>query len=178
MSLPKWIKLSQKTIFTNKHWKYNLDKFQIESEQLGEYHYVHSPGSTMVVPFISNDKLLLVNQFRYLNQKESWEFPCGSIEEGLTNEQNALKELREESGYSGHLTRIGEFSPYTGVADEICTVFIAQNLFNSPLLNDDTEDFEIIEISIEDFEKQIKENTIWDGLTLSAWMLAKKYLDI
>ncbi len=23
-------KLSQKTIFTNKHWKYNLDKFEIE----------------------------------------------------------------------------------------------------------------------------------------------------
>ena len=178
MSLPKWIKLSQKTIFTNKHWKYNLDKFQIESEQTGEYHYVHSPGSTMVVPFLSENRILLVKQFRYLNQKESLEFPCGSVEDGLTLEQNALKELREESGFSAEIKRIGEFSPYTGVADEMCTVFIGEKLYSSPLPKDDTEDFEIVEISINDFEEQIKENIIWDGLTLSAWLLTKKYLDI
>ena len=70
------------------------------------------------------------------------------------------------------------FSPYTGVADEICTVFIGDKLFSSPLPKDDTEDFEIVEISINDFEQQIKENIIWDGLTLSAWLLTKKYLDI
>ena len=178
MSLPKWIKLSQKTIFENKHWKYNLDKFKIGSEQTGDYHYVHSPGSTMVVPFLSATEILLVKQFRYLNQKDSLEFPCGSIENGLRLEQNALKELREESGYSGELKRIGEFSPYTGVSDEICTVFIAEKLFVSPLPKDDTEDFEIIEISTKDFEQQIQENIIWDGLTLSAWILVKKYLDI
>ncbi len=77
---------------------------------------------------------------------------------------------------SGNLKRIGEFSPYTGVSDEICTVFIATNLIKSPLPSDITEEFELFEISINDFEQLIKENIIWDGLTLSAWMLAKKQL--
>lgn len=178
MNLPKWNKLDQETIFKNDHWEYNLDKFEIESGHIGEYHYVHSPGSTMVIPFTSENSILLVNQFRYLNQKESLEFPCGSVEDGLTLEENALKELREESGMSGTLKRIGEFSPYTGVSDEICTVFMATNLITSPLEKDITEEFELFTFSIEQFESLIKRNKIWDGLTLSAWLLIKNYLNI
>lgn len=175
MSLKKWNKLDEKTIYKNSHWSYNLDEFEIEDGTKGEYHYVHSPGSTMVIPRLNKDTLLLVNQFRYLNQKESLEFPCGSIEIGLNAKENALKELREESGMSGKLTYIGEFSPYTGVSDEICSVFIATDLVESPLPSDLTEEFELVELSNIEFKKLIKQNIIWDGLTLSAWILAKNY---
>lgn len=178
MSLKKWKKLDQKTVFANDHWKYNLDTFEIEDGTKGEYHYVHTLGSTMVVPFLSDDKLLLVNQYRYLNQKESLEFPCGSVEDGLGIEENALKELREETGKSGTLKFIGEFSPYTGASDEMCSVFIGKDLFHSPLPNDSTEEFEIVIVSVAEFDKLIKQNKIWDGLTLSAWVLAKNYLNL
>jgi ADP-ribose pyrophosphatase len=178
MSLKRWNKLRQKTIFKNDHWSYNLDEFEIEGGTKGKYHYVHTLGSTMVVPILDSKKLLLVKQFRYLNQRESLEFPCGSIHKGLSAEENAIKELREETGLDGKLKYIGEFSPYTGAADEMCSVYVANNLFQSPLPMDDTEEFELVELSIEDFEKLIKENKIWDGLTLSAWILAKNHLSI
>jgi len=178
MNLKRWIKLGEKTIFKNSHWSYNLDKFKIEGGNEGEYHYVHTLGSTMVIPFTSNNTILLVKQFRYLNQKESIEFPCGAIEEGLSIEENALKELREETGKSGKLKFIGEFSPYTGAADEMCSVFISENLTDSPLPKDDTEEFELFEYSIDEFEKLIKQNIIWDGLTLASWLLTKNYLDL
>lgn len=178
MKLKKWTKLSEKNLYINNHWTYKLDDFEIEGEQTGEYHYVHSPGSTMVIPFSNPNEIILVNQFRYLNQKESLEFPCGSIENGLTKEQNALKELREESGFTGNLEYVGEFSPYTGVSNEICSVYIAKKLEISPLPKDETEEFEIIKMSLKQFEEIIKENKIWDGLTLAAWILVKNYLNI
>jgi ADP-ribose pyrophosphatase len=178
MSLKKWKKLDQKTIFANEHWKYNLDTFEIEDGTKGEYHYVNTNGSTMVVPFLSNDRLLLVNQYRYLNQKESLEFPCGSVEDGLSLEENAIKELREETGKSGKIKYVGEFSPYTGASDEMCSVYLGQDLYDSPLPHDSTEEFEIIKMSIREFEKLIKHNKIWDGLTLSAWILTKNYLQL
>ena len=178
MKLKKWNKLSEKNLFVNNHWTYKLDNFEIESGQKGEYHYVHSPGSTMVIPFSNPNEIILVNQFRYLNQRESLEFPCGSIEDGLSKEQNALNELREESGFTGNLKFIGEFSPYTGVSNEMCSVFIAKHLEISPLPKDATEEFEIVKLSIQEFEKSIKNNKIWDGLTLSAWILTKNYLNI
>jgi len=178
MGLKRWNKLGQKIIFKNDHWQYNLDNFEIEGGTKGEYHYVHTLGSTMVVPFTTNNSILLVKQFRYLNQKESLEFPCGAIEQGLTKEENALKELREETGKTGKLNYIGEFSPYTGASDEMCSVFIANDLHNSPLPSDDTEEFELIEYSISEFKNLIKQNIIWDGLTLSAWLLTKNYINI
>lgn len=178
MSLKKWSRITQKTIFKNDHWSYNLDNFEIEGGTKGEYHYVHTLGSTMVVPFISPNEILLVNQYRYLNQKESLEFPCGSIEDGLSIEENAIKEFREETGKSGKLKFVGEFSPYTGASDEMCSVFIAENLIDSPLPSDETEEFEIVKMQISEFEKLIKENKIWDGLTLSAWILTKNFLNI
>jgi ADP-ribose pyrophosphatase len=178
MSLKKWKKLDQKTVFANDHWKYNLDTFQIEDGTKGEYHYVNTNGSTMVVPFLSDDQLLLVNQYRYLNQKESLEFPCGSVENGLSKEENAIKELREETGKSGKIKYVGEFSPYTGASDEMCSVFIGKDLYDSPLPYDSTEEFEIVKMSIREFEKLIKQNKIWDGLTLSAWILTKNYLHL
>lgn len=178
MKLKKWKTLSQKTIFKNDHWSYNLDKFEIEGGYSGDYHFVHTLGSTLVVPFLNQNEIVLVNQYRYLNQRESIEFPCGSVESGLTIEENAIKELREETGYSGKIELIGSFSPYSGVADEMCSVFLAKDLYHQPLKSDVTEEIEIVTLSIVEFEKLIKQNLIWDGMTLAAWIIAKNYLDI
>lgn len=177
MSLKKWYQKDKKTLFKNDYWSYNLDKFEIEGGMTGDYHYVHSLGSTMIVPFASENEILLVNQFRYLNQRESLEFPCGSVEKGLTINENAVKELREETGYKGELNYIGEFSPYNGVSNEMCSVFTAKNLEHSPLQNDATEEFELVKIPINKFEELIKQNIIWDGLTISSWYLTKNYLN-
>ncbi len=174
MSLKKWKKLSERIFHDNGFWKYKIDEFEIEDSQKGEYHYVFTLGSSMVIPITPQNKILLVKQFRYLNQKESLEFPCGSISEGLTQEENAIKELREETGYtSGKLIYSGEFSPYTGASNEMCSVFIGTKLSPSPLPNDSTEEFEVLEFSFNEIEQMISQNIIWDGLTLSAWVLSK-----
>ena len=178
MGLKKWLKISERTLFENDHWHYKLDKFEIDGSLKGEYHYVHSPGSTLVVPFLSNKEIILVNQYRYLNSKEGLEFPCGAISGKLSEEENALKEMREEAGYTCELEKIGEFVPYTGVSNEVCTVFIGKNLIKSPLPGDITEEFEIITLSIAELEDLIRKNVIWDGLTLAAWLMVKNHLNL
>ena len=177
MSLKKWRKLNSKTVFKNDHWSYNLDEFEIEDGRKGEYHYVHTHGSSAVIPVKSNGKILLVNQYRYLNQKESLELPCGGVEENLSPHENALKELREESGFtSTELIYVGGFSPYTGASDEICSVFIAPSLVYSPLPKDEVEEFELHEFDLQEIDRLIEQNIIWDGLTITAFTLARKKL--
>lgn len=173
--LTKWKKISEETIYRNNHWTYKLDKFKIPNRQSGEYHYVHTKGSTLIIPLLPSQKLLLVNQFRYLIDREAVEFPCGVLEAGLSPAENAQKELREETGYKAeNLIYAGKFIPYSGVSDEICHVFIATGLAENPLTPDETEEFELLEFSIEEFENQIDKNRIDDGMTLAAWMLSKK----
>jgi len=127
----------------------------------------------MIIPKM-NDKFILVEQYRYLNDMFSIEFPCGSIEEGLDEISNARKELEEETGFtSDNLIKIGFFSPYNGVADELCSIFFTDNLKKVDSTPDETEEFVIYFLSEEEIDNLIKENKIWDGMTISAWTLFK-----
>lgn len=131
----------------------------------------------MVIPIDTAGRLLLVQQYRYLNNKPGLEFPAGGVQEGLTPEENARKELREECGYdAAALIKIGAFTPFTGAADEVCHLFIARQLLPAPLTPDATEDFEIVRVTPAEMESLAADNVIWDGLTLAAWMLARKEL--
>lgn len=172
-----WKRIDSKTIFKNKFWSYILDNYSIGDSITGEYHYVHTPGSTLVIPVLDQDTFILIKQYRYLNNKISIEFPCGGVLEGLEREANALKELREETGYKADtLTKVGEFSPFTGAADELCTVFIGQDLEKDPLPADITEEFEILYLTRNEIQDLIAKNEIWDGLSLASWSLAQSVL--
>lgn len=133
----------------------------------------------MVIPINSDGKILLTKQYRYLNNLESFEFPCGGLESGLSFEQNAIKKLREETGYNcNSLNYIGFFAPYSGVSDEICKVYVAKDLFYSPLNPDLTEEFENQFFSSAEIDEMIKNNIIWDGMTLAAWIFIKNKIGL
>jgi ADP-ribose pyrophosphatase len=172
--LTKWKKISEEIVNRNNHWIYKLDKFEIPNRLNGEYHYVHTNGSTLIIPILPNNKILLVNQYRYLINREALEFPCGVLEDSLSPIENAQKELQEETGFKAkQIFPAGEFIPYSGVSDETCYVFIASGLYSSPLKPDETEEFELVELSVEDLGNKISTNKIKDGMTLAAWILAK-----
>src|SRR4030066_2464438 len=112
MPLKPWKKLSESIAVRNPYWTYKRDAFELPSGKPGEYHYVHTNGSSMVVPIVGDGSMLLVNQYRYLLGRESREFPCGSVKEGSTHEETARQELEEETGYSAKsLLMGGAFNP-------------------------------------------------------------------
>ena len=177
--LKRWKQLTSKNLFKNPWWTYKLDTFQIPDGVEGEYHYVHTLGSSMIVPVTEQGHILLVNQYRYLCDRESLEFPCGSLKEGHSYEQTAHLELGEETGHRATtMVSVGTFNPYNGVSDEMCTVFLAMGLsrIEGTVEKDATEEFELVALSKEDLAAQIRSNTIWDGMTLAAWTLALPHL--
>ena len=83
----------------------------------------------MVIPFITEEKVVCVKQYQYLNENFSIEFLCGSVLENDDYFITAKKELEEETGYtSNNIEPIGAFNPYNEVTDEICKVFVARDL--------------------------------------------------
>lgn len=175
--LKRWKKISSRTIFENKYWSYKLDIFDSGNGKESEYHYVHTDGSTMIIPELDN-KFILVEQYRYLNEMTSIEFPCGSIEKGLDEISNAKKELEEETGFgSDELIKIGFFSPYNGVADELCSVFYTNKLYKKSSTPDETEEFIVHFLNEDEIENLISKNIIWDGMTIAAWTIFKNWKD-
>ena len=176
MALKHWKTISSEVKFKNPWWTYLVNKYLVGDGREGEYHICHTAGSAFTVPVLSNGKLLLVNQYRYLNDRESIEFPGGGIKEGLTSEEVSRKELIEECGMDGDFEKIGIFNPYNGVTDEICHVYIARNLkLSAEFAKDDHEEFELVELTVSEMQAKIKSNEIYDGMTLAAWALAEKY---
>ena len=171
----RWKTLSSKVVSRNPWWTYKLDDFTISNGFRGQYHYVHTEGSSMVVPVTDEGKIILVNQYRYLCDRESIEFPCGGVKEGKSYDEMATMELEEETGYrSGDMGRVAEFNPYNGVTDEICAVYIARNLARTKPKPDATEEFEIVVCSPSQLDEMIRVNKVWDGMTLAAWTLVKE----
>ncbi|MBI2430146.1 MAG: NUDIX hydrolase [Ignavibacteriales bacterium] len=175
--LKRWKTLSSKILFKNPWWTYKLDEFEIPDGIKGEYNYVFTRGSSLVVPVTNDGKIILVNQYRYLCDRESIEFPCGGVKEGKSYEEMANIELEEETGYrASDLKFAGEFNPFNGVTSEICHVYIARNLVRSQQKPDATEEFEIHYKSPDEIESLIVSNQIWDGMTMAAWGLVKHKL--
>ena len=175
MPLPRWRKLSCSVVAQNPWWTYRCDRFELSSGKQGEYHYVHTLGSAMVVPVTDDGALLLVNQFRFLMERESLEFPCGGIKSGATAEQTASAELAEETGHmASDLELVGRFNPYNGVTDEICHVFVGRGLrADSGAKPDETEEFELFTLTAEELDARIRSGDIWDGMTMAAWQIAR-----
>jgi ADP-ribose pyrophosphatase len=99
----------------------------------------------------------------------SFELPSGTIDAGERAENAAMRELREETGFTAHtLARIGEFVETPGVSASRCIVFEAQ------LLNEATQSLEPGEhwtprfCSLEEIRELQLFGRIVDGATLAA----------
>jgi ADP-ribose pyrophosphatase len=168
--------LQTELISHNPWWEYRKDSYLRPDDSEGEYYYIRTPGSAMIIPITGEGKIVCVKQFRYLNGKESLEFIGGGIKQGLSAEQSAMEELLEEAGIiPGNLVKIGEHNPMNGVTDEICNIFVAASLKRNSPQPEVSEEFEVMELDYTKFCELIKDGIIWDGMTLAAFALFERH---
>lgn len=174
MPLGRWKRLRKVFEMKNPWWTYRTDDVELPTGKKGEYHYVHVLGSSMILPVDEEGRILLVNQYRYLADRESLEFPCGSVKEGSSFEETARHELAEETGCAASsLECVGKFNPYNGVTDEFCNIYIARGLKAVTAAHDDTEEFEQVRLSPPEIDGKVSRGEIWDGMTLAAWAIVR-----
>lgn len=162
--------ISTELLTRNPWWEYRKDVYQRPDGEQSDYHYVHTPGSVMVIPITSEGKLILVKQYRYLNQRIGLEFVGGGVKAGKSALESAKDELFEEAGFiAGELMKIGEFNPMNGVTDEICNIFVARSLKRTAANPDSTEEFEVKELEPANVSALIRDGSIWDGMSLAAF---------
>lgn len=177
MELKKWKKLQTELKFTNFWWSYKIDKYMLPDGTKGEYHYAFTHGSVFIIPVTEKGKIIMVKQYRYLNDRFSIEFPGGGVKKEDNHDNEAQKELIEETGFDGELTFAGMFNPFNGVTNEICKVYIARNLMpSSKYKKDNSEEFIMYEFSPEEIDNMISTNELYDGMTLASWALVKNKL--
>lgn len=181
MSLARWKKVSEETLNANPWTSFKHDRYEVPGGKVGDYYYVDASDCAMVVPVMDDGKVVLVNQYRYLWDRESLEFPCGSSRHhhdpaGSRDSDPKLtaeRELAEETGLGGELLKVGEMDPCNGYSNERCHVFLARGLAPAEAEKDWNEEFEVSKLTPDELESKIAAGEIWDGMTLAAWTLAR-----
>lgn len=172
-----YLPITKAVLFTNPWWKYCRDQIELPSGKIGDYHYVLTNGSSMVVPVERDGGLLLVRQYRYTGNRDSIEFPCGGLKDGANYDITARDELLEEAGFlAGQIEAVGSFNPCNGLLDEICRVYIARDLTYAGARPDETESMELVRLTMKEIDDLILNGTIWDGMTIAAWAIARPFL--
>ncbi len=99
---------------------------------------IRHPGIAVMVPFWSEDSVILVRQYRYAINDELWELPAGTLAGREENhrivptespENCAARELIEETGFAANrLEKVAECYAIPGSSDELMHFYFAFDL--------------------------------------------------
>lgn len=93
--------LASQPIYANKRMRLREDVAELPDGRTTIYGVVSTSHCVGVLPFLADDRVVLVRQYRYVfGESQRWEMPTGGVHPNETPEQAAQRELREEVGYS------------------------------------------------------------------------------
>lgn len=138
---------------------------------------IRHPGICVMVPFVDDDRIVLMRQYRYSIDDALWELPAGTLngrEENArmvpteTPEECAARELLEETGYeAGRLEKVCECYAMPGSSDEMIHVFFARDLtMRQQQLDIGEVIYELRAFSLAEIEAMIANSGIRDAKTL------------
>ncbi len=129
--------------------------------------YIKHPGASVVIPYLGNNKIIMIRQYRYPIQMVMLELPAGKIDPGESPEKTMARELAEETGYHpGSLQFICKIHPCVGYSDELLYLFWANDLRLSVTPSDDDETIETVEMSIDAAMELVFSGQVTDAKTL------------
>lgn len=131
---------------------------------------VHAPDWVNVLAHTEDDRLVLVNQFRYGIDAFSWEIPGGVIEAGEDPVLAGTRELLEETGYAGEGARLlASVHPNPAFMDNRCHLVLVEKCrLVAPPAWDTDEEIETVAVPVEDVYARARAGGITHSLVLDA----------
>lgn len=165
-----WKTLSRRDIYENKWMHLREDVAELPDGRTTIYGVCTFGQCVGVLPFIDDDHVVLVRQYRYVQGENfRWEMPTGGIQDGETPEAAAQRELAEEAGYhAGKLVPVSIYYTSKSVCDETAHIYLGYELTQHQLPPDDTEFFEVATFSFDETLRMVRESEIRDGMTVTA----------
>lgn len=133
---------------------------------------VDAPDWVNVIAHTADDRLVLVNQFRYGINAFSWEIPGGVIEHGEDPVLAGTRELLEETGYSGESARLlASIHPNPAFIQNRCHLVLVENCrLTAPPAWDPDEEIEVATLPTAEVYARARAGGITHSLALSALM--------
>ncbi|MFD1928092.1 NUDIX hydrolase [Sporosarcina siberiensis] len=171
--------LTSTEIYKGKIISLRIEEVELPNGKTAQRELIKHPGAVAILAITSDEKIVLVEQFRKALDRSLVEIPAGKIEPGEDPKTTAIRELEEETGYSAsEFTYIQSFATSPGFADEIIHLYLARGLkkVENPAAGDDDEFINLLESTIVEAEEMMTSTKIYDAKTAFAILYAKKLL--
>lgn len=135
--------------------------------------YVLHPGAVMVIGQLDDGRVVMERQFRHPMQAVMIEFPAGKLDAGETSLACAVRELREETGYSAREWAFaGRLAPTIAYSDEIIDIWFARGLELGERHLDEGEFLDVFTAEPAELTRWCCSGAVIDGKTLvgSMWL--------
>ena len=165
--------LSSREVYRNPWLRLREDRILRSNGMKGIYGVVEKDDCAIIIP-IDYGRVWLVEQYRYTIQERALELPQGGWEMAVENpEELARGELKEEMGLvATEMTCLGALWIAYGFTRQRQHVFLATGLTHTEK-DPDPEEHDLLmrSVTVEEFEKMMRNGTIRDASTLAAWGL-------
>ncbi len=143
-------------------------EFLLEHGITHEFCVMKQKNAAAVLPITSDNKIILVKQYRVGIEEYVLEIPAGLVDEGETHFECAERELLEETGCSSNnIEYFSEYCTAPGITDEVVKIFIAKNVQKiSDLKLDETEFITVHEYELDEVLEMINKGLIKDSKTM------------
>jgi 8-oxo-dGTP pyrophosphatase MutT (NUDIX family) len=138
-----------------------------------DFYVINTRDWVNVVALTTDEQLVLVNQFRFGIDAFSWEIPGGIIDPGEDPLAAGVRELAEETGFSGGGARLlGSISPNPAILNNRCHfICVDQCTRVSALAWDADEEIEVKTTPVEEALALARAGGIQHSLTMNALFL-------
>jgi len=134
---------------------------------------VRHPGAAAVVPFLDENRILMIRQYRFATGGEILEIPAGKLDPGETPETCAARELLEETGYrAGRLEKLGAIWTSPGFTNEVIHLYSAFDLEVAEQQLEPDEIIELVPMTLTQALETIRRSAIFDAKSATALLLA------
>ena len=136
-----------------------------------EFYVFESKEWVNIIPVTRDKEAVLIRQYRHGVSDIVLEIPGGIVEEGDTPLDAAVRELKEETGYSpSEMLCLGMVYANPAFLNNRCHTYLALDSFPDGAQNlDDKEDIEVLLRPLADIPRLIKDGEISHSLILAAF---------
>jgi 8-oxo-dGTP pyrophosphatase MutT (NUDIX family) len=171
-----WRQLSSRSVYANRWIEVVEDVVRLPNGHETIYGVVRCGDCVGVLPFVDDEHVILVQQYRYVAGRPTWEMPTGGVHPGETLAAAAQRELAEEAGQAcQELVGISTYHTSKSVVDETAHLFVARHLTPTTARPDATELVRTRVWPLADVTAMVLNGHITDSMTVIAVLTAEHH---